>query len=150
MAVRIGPFTALLITACCINPAVAQQGRQTFRVYNHRIESLLHKLDRNNDGFLDRKELENHPALIRRLQRKQGQSSLRLDEFRSNGHGPSGGRLRRRFLEADHNGDLHLSVTEARELPGISRRFKQLDRNNDRKISMDELWNYQRALAPAQ
>ena len=150
MTVRIGLVTALLMAAFLIRPAVSQQGRHTFRVYNHRLNSLLYKLDRNNDGFLDRKELENHPALIRRLQRKQGQSSIRLDEFRSNGHGPSGGRLRRRFLEADHNGDLHLSVTEARELPGISRRFKQLDRNNDRKISMDELWNYQRALAPAQ
>ena len=150
MAVRIGPFTALLITACCINPAAAQQGRQTFRVYNHRIESLLHKLDRNNDGLLNRQELQNHPALMRRLQRKQGQSSLRLEEVRSNGQDPSGERLKRHFRQADRNGDFHLSVTEARELPGISRRFDQLDRNNDRKISMDELWNYQRALAPFQ
>ena len=31
------------------------------------MEALLIELDRNNDGRLDRRELKNHPALMRRL-----------------------------------------------------------------------------------
>ena len=150
MRVRTGFITALVVAAWLSSPAVAQQGRQTFRVYNHRIDSLLNGLDRNHDGRLDRDELQHHPALMRRLQRKGGGSFLLLDDLRSRGAGPSGDRVSRRFRKADRNGDRHLSVAEARELPGISRRFKQLDRNKDRRISMEELWNYQRALAPSQ
>jgi len=145
----IGLIIALVVATGGSNPALAQHGRQSFRLYNHRMDSLLQTLDRNNDGHLDQQELQNHPALMRRLKRQGGGAVLRLDEMRSTGTGPTGERLSRRFRQADRNGDRHLSVSEARELPGISRRFKQLDRNNDRRISIDELWRYQRALAPS-
>ena len=149
MTARLAITTALLASVWLSSPGTAQQQRQSFRGYNHRMEALLIELDRNNDGRLDRRELKNHPALMRRLRRQGGAPSLRLDQMGHRDSAPSGERLSRRFRQADRNGDQQLSVSEARDLPGISRRFNRVDRNGDQRISLDELWSYQRGLGPS-
>lgn len=114
--------------------------------YNQRIEALFIRLDADRNGRLEADELKGRRALERRLKREKNRDFLRLEDVR----GLRGDRLTRRFHRADHNSDQRLSRTEAKTIPWISRHFDGLDRNGDGSVTLNELWDLQRSLAPRQ
>lgn len=59
-----------------------------------------------------------------------------------------GVRVRTVFARADRNGDGQLSRQEARSFPWLNRRFLEIDLNRDGAVSLQELWESRRALAP--
>ena len=130
-------------------PAMAGPG-QTMRLYNTRMEALFVRLDVNGDGRLDIGELKGQRALKRRLKRKKGRQYLLIDDLKPSAGQPSGRRLKRRFHKADLNRDQRLNRVEAASIPWLSRRFDGFDRNGDENITLQELWEVQRSLAPPQ
>ena len=140
----------LILVLSLLHPGSAEAGPQgqTMRVYNDRMEALFVSLDANSDGKLDAGELKGQRALRRRLKRQQGRSYLLIDDLRSSGGQPGGKRLKRRFRRADLNKDQRLSRGEAGSIPWLARQFDGFDRNRDGSITLQELWDVQRSLAP--
>ena len=124
--------------------AMAQSNGQPMQVYSTRMEALFVKLDANRDGRLDPAELE------RRLLRIKGRTHLLIEDLSVPAAQPSGRRLKRRFRKADVNGDKSLSRVEAAAIPWIGRHFDRLDGDRDGGVTLAELWNLQRSLAPRQ
>jgi Ca2+-binding EF-hand superfamily protein len=56
--------------------------------------------------------------------------------------------LQRRFNRADVDGNGKLDHHEAESIPWLAHNFKRLDFNEDNVITLEELWDLQRALAP--
>ena len=128
--------------------AMAQPSGQTMQVYSTRMEALFVKLDANRDGRLDPSELQGRRALERRLLRIKGRTHLLIEDLSVPAAQPSGRRLKRRFRKADVNGDKSLSRVEAAAIPWIGRHFDRLDGDRDGGVTLAELWNLQRSLAP--
>ena len=63
---------------------------------------------------------------------------------------PSGPRLKRHFRQADRDQNHRLNLQEAKRIPWISRNFNALDGDRDGSVTLEELWNHQRSLAPPQ
>ena len=63
---------------------------------------------------------------------------------------PSGPRLKRHFRQADRDQNHRLNRQEAKLIPWISRNFNALDGDRDGSVTLEELWNHQRSLAPSQ
>lgn len=120
------------------------------RVYNQRMESLFLRLDADGNGRLERQELNGRPALLRQLKRKTGRNFLLLEDVRSRQDTVRGQRLTSRFRWADGNSDRRLNREEASRLPWIEEHFDGLDRNGDGHVTLEELWDLQRFLAPRQ
>ena len=114
------------------------------------MEALFVKLDANRDGRLDPAELQGRRALERRLLRIKGRTHLLIEDLSVPAAQPSGRRLKRRFRKADVNGDKSLSRVEAAAIPWIGRHFDRLDGDRDGGVTLAELWNLQRSLAPRQ
>ena len=131
-------------------PALAGPSGQVMRVYNNRMEEMFIRLDANRDGRLDAGELDGHRALKRRLKRQKNRNYLVIDDFGPTPDAPSGRRLKRRFRKADQNNDQKLSRREASSIPWLARQFNGFDRNGDGSITLQELWDSQRSLAPPQ
>ena len=130
--------------------AMAQSIGQPMQVYSTRMEALFVKLDANRDGRLDLGELQGRRALERRLLRIKGRTYLLIEDLSVPAAQPSGRRLKRRFHKADLNGDKALSRREAAAIPWIGRHFDRLDGDRDGGVTLSELWNLQRSLAPRQ
>ena len=111
---------------------------------------LFIRLDVNRDGRLDASEVRGRRALSRRLERQNDRSYLLLEDLRPQGSSPSGPRLKHHFKQADRDRNSRLDRREARGIPWISRNFNALDRDRDGTVTLDELWNHQRSLAPPQ
>ena len=60
------------------------------RVYSMRMEILFYRLDGNQNGRLELRELQGPRALERRLKRQDNRSYLLLNDLRSKGVPPSG------------------------------------------------------------
>ena len=142
----LGPL-ALALTSMAVQAA---PGDKTMRVYRTRMETLFIRLDVNRDGRLDASEVQGRRALSRRLKRQNNRSYLLLDDLRPQGASPSGPRLRHHFRQADRNLDRRLNRQEAKRIPWISRNFNALDGDRDGTVTLEELWNHQRSLAPPQ
>ena len=142
----------LLLALSLVLPGAALAGPngQVMRVYNNRMEEMFIRLDVNRDGRLDAGELSGQRALKRRLKRQKDRNYLVIDDLGPSPEAPSGGRLKRRFRKADRNNDQRLSRQEAKAIPWLARQFKGFDRNGDGSITLQELWESQRALAPPQ
>ena len=142
----------LLPLAMLLSPLALQAapGHKTMRVYSARMETLFIRLDVNRDGRLDASEVQGRRGLSRRLKRQNNRSYLLLEDFRPQGSTPSGPRLKHRFSQADRDRNRSLDRREARRIPWISRNFKALDRDRDGTVTLEELWNHQRSLAPLQ
>ena len=138
--------------ALALSPLALQAtpGNKTMRVYSARMETLFIRLDINRDGRLDASEVQGRRALSRRLKRQNNRSYLLLEDLRPQGSSPSGPRLKHHFRQADRDSNRRLDRGEARGIPWISRNFKALDRDRDGTVTLDELWNHQRSLAPRQ
>ena len=130
--------------------AMAQSNGQPMQVYSTRMQALFVRLDANRDGRLDPGELQGRRALERRLRRTKGRTYLLIEDLSVPAAQPSGQRLKRRFHKADLNGDKSLSRVEAAAIPWIGRHFDRLDGDRDGGVTLAELWNLQRSLAPRQ
>ena len=128
----------------------AAPGDKTMRVYSTRIETLFIRLDVNGDGRLDASEVQGRRALSRVLQRQNNRSYLLLKDLSLQDSSPSGPRLKRHFRQADRDQNHRLNRQEAKRIPWISRNFNSLDGDRDGSVTLEELWNHQRSLAPPQ
>ena len=138
--------------ALALSPLALQAGpgNNTMRVHSARMETLFIRLDVNSDGRLDASELQGRRALSRVLKRQNNRSYLLLEDLRLQGASPTGPRLQQHFLQADRDRNRRLDRQEARRIPWISRNFNALDGDRDGTVTLQELWNHQRSLAPPQ
>ena len=125
-------------------------GDKTMRVYSTRMETLFIRLDVNGDGRFDASEVQGRCALSRVLKRQNNRSYLLLKDLRLQDSSPSGPRLKRHFRQADLDRNHRLNRQEAKSIPWISRNFNALDGDRDGSVTLEELWNHQRSLAPPQ
>ena len=140
----LGPL-ALVLSPMALQAA---PGDKTMRAYSTRMETLFIRLDVNRDGRLDASEVQGRRALRRVLKRQNNRSYLLLEDLRLQDPSPSGPRLKRHFKKADRDRNLRLDQNEAKRIPWISRNFKALDGDRDGTVTLQELWNHQRSLAP--
>ena len=146
-AIRVlGPL-ALALNSLALQAA---PGHKTMRVYSARMETLFIRLDVNSDGRLDASEVQGRRGLSRRLKRQNNRSYLLLEDLRLQDSSPSGPRLKQHFSQADRDRNRRLDRQEARRIPWISRNFNVLDGDRDGTVTLQELWNHQRSLAPRQ
>ena len=138
--------------AFVVSPLALQAGpgNKPMRVYSARMETLFIRLDVNSDGRLDASELQGRRGLSRRLKRQNNRSYLLLEDLRLRDSSPSGPRLKHRFSQADRDRNRGLDRREAQRIPWISRNFNILDLDRDGTVTLQELWNHQRSLAPRQ
>ena len=138
--------------ALALSPLALQAapGNKTMRVYSARMETLFIRLDVNRDGRLDASEVQGRRGLSRRLKRQNNRSYLLLEDLRLQDSSPSGPRLKEHFRQADRDRNRRLDRQEARRIPWISRNFNALDGDRDGTVTLQELWNHQRSLAPRQ
>ena len=142
----LGPL-ALALSSMALQAAPADK---TMRVYSTRMERLFIRLDVNGDGRLDASEVQGRRALSRVLKRQNNRSYLLLKDLRLQDSSPSGPRLKRHFHQADRDRNHRLNRQEAKRIPWISRNFNALDGDRDGSVTLEELWNHQRSLAPPQ
>ena len=142
----LGPL-ALALSSMALRAA---PGDKTMRVYSTRMEILFIRLDVNGDGRLDASEVQGRRALSRVLKRQNNRSYLLLKDLRLQDSSPSGPRLKRYFRQADRDRNHRLNRQEAKHIPWISRNFNTLDGDRDGSVTLEELWNHQRSLAPPQ
>ena len=150
---RVAQSVALSASVLAFLATISEQAwsnQQPMRVYNSRMEMLFIRLDSNKDGRLDAGELKGKRALTRRLQRQRNRSYLLMEDLRQSGSSPSGRRLQKHFNRADSDGNKRLDPGEARQIPWIARHFQSLDLDGDGTVTLNELWNRQRSLAPPQ
>ena len=140
----LGPL-ALALSSMALQAAPADK---TMRVYSTRMEILFIRLDVNGDGRMDASEVQGRRALSRVLKRQNNRSYLLLEDLRLQDSTPSGPRLKRHFKKADRDQNRRLDRKEAKRIPWISRNFKALDGDRDGTVTLQELWNHQRSLAP--
>ena len=148
VSVMIAAASANLMLVNGLAWSMPDQG--SMRVYNQRMESLFLRLDSDGNGRLEHQALNGRPAFQRQLKRKTGSGFLLLEDIRTQKGTVRGQRLTRRFRGADRNSDRRLNRTEAARLPWIERHFDGLDRNRDGHVTLEELWDLQRSLAPRQ
>ena len=142
-------ITAGLISAgALLNQTAAEALPDGIEYYGQRMEAMFLRLDLNGDGRLDASEVGEKTYLIRRLNRKNSRGYLILEDLRTPGTHPNGIRLQRRFKQADIDGNGKLNRDEAQSIRWLANNFNKLDLNNDRDITMEELWMLQRSLAP--
>ncbi len=142
-------ITAGLISAgTLLNQTGAEAIPDGIESYGQRMEAMFLRLDINGDGRLDASEVGEKTYLIRRLNRKNSRGYLVLEDLRPSGTHPNGKRLQRHFKQADIDGNGKLNRYEAQTIRWLGNNFNRLDLNNDRYITMEELWMLQRSLAP--
>ena len=147
-SVQVAAASANLVPAGGLAWSMPDQG--SMRMYNQRMESLFLRLDSDGNGRLEHQELNGRRAFQRQLKRKTGRDFLLLEDIRTQKGTVRGQRLTRRFRGADRNSDRRLNRREAARLPWIERHFDGLDRNKDGHVTLEELWDLQRSLAPRQ
>ena len=94
--------------------------------------------------------MQGRRALSRLLKRQKNLSHLPLKELRLQDSSPTGPRLKHHLRQADRDRNLRLDPAEAKRIAWISRNFNVLDGDRDGTMTLEELWNHQRSLAPPQ
>ena len=122
--------------------AVQAQTQLEVRTYQQRLQKLFQRLDRDGDQRLERSEVEGHPYLERHFERldQQKRGYLSPADLRPpTGAAGANARAQRFLTRADRNGDNQLDRQEAEPFPWLQRLFDEIDRNDDGRISGDEL-----------
>jgi len=122
--------------------AVQAQTQLEVRTYQQRLQRLFQRLDRDGDQRLERSEVEGHPYLERHFERldQQKRGYLSPADLRPPAGAAGANARAQRFLtRADRNGDNQLDRQEAEPFPLLQRLFDEIDRNDDGRISGDEL-----------
>lgn len=122
--------------------AVQAQTQLEVRTYQQRLQRLFQRLDRDGDQRLERSEVEGHPYLERHFERldQQKRGYLSPADLRPPAGAAGANARAQRFLtRADRNGDNQLDRQEAEPFPWLQRLFDEIDRNDDGRISGDEL-----------
>ena len=126
----------------CGTAAVQAQTQLEVRTYQQRLQRLFQRLDRDGDQRLERSEVEGHPYLERHFERldQQKRGYLSPADLRPPAGAAGANARAQRFLtRADRNGDNQLDRQEAEPFPWLQRLFDEIDRNDDGRISGDEL-----------
>ena len=89
-------------------------------------------------------------ALSRVLKRQRNRSYLPLKDLLLQDSSPTGPRLKHHLRQTDRDRNLRLDPEEAKRIAWISRNFNVLDGDRDGTVTLEELWNHQRSLAPPQ
>lgn len=138
----IKPFCFWLVTlfAVSINSLA---GEKTYFDGNGKLNKLAANEDNNNDGLQQTLELNFSPESREKLRKALDDYARSIDqdhdriEERRRAMQES---LEARFFDADNDGDGTIDRQEATEkLPQIARHFNQVDSNQDKVISLDEL-----------
>ena len=145
--IRVLGHLALALTSMALQVAASDK---SIGVYSTRMETLFIRLDVNGDGRLDALELQGRRALSRVLMRQNNRSYLLLQDLRLQDSSPGGPRLKRHFRQADRDKNHRLNPQEAKRIPWINRNFNALDGDRDGAVTLEELWDHQRSLAPPQ
>lgn len=122
--------------------AVQAQTQLEVRTYQQRLQRLFQRLDRDGDQRLERSEVEGHPYLERHFERldQQKRGYLSPADLRPPAGAAGANARAQRFLtRADRNGDNQLDRQEVEPFPWLQRLFDEIDRNDDGRISGDEL-----------
>lgn len=122
--------------------AVKAQTQLEVKTYQQRLQRLFQRLDRDGDQRLERSEVEGHPYLERHFERldQQKRGYLSPADLRPPAGAAGANARAQRFLtRADRNGDNQLDRQEAEPFPWLQRLFDEIDRNDDGRISGDEL-----------
>ncbi|WP_226399189.1 hypothetical protein [Synechococcus sp. MU1643] len=84
------------------------------------------------------------------LKRQNNRFYLPLKDLRLQDSSPTGLRLKHHLRQADLDRNIRLHPEEAMRIPRNSRNFNVLDGDRDGTVTLEELWNHQRSLAPPQ
>lgn len=130
-------------------PGLAQDTR-SLQLYHQRMQAWFERLDRNRDGRLTPQESRGQPYLETNFQRldQEGRGYLLPSDLSPRQKVFLGVRLRTVFAQSDRNGDGRLSRQEARSFPWLDRRFSEIDLNRDGAVTLQEVWESRKSLAP--
>ncbi|MCP9818788.1 EF-hand domain-containing protein [Synechococcus sp. Cruz-9H2] len=147
------PLRLVLLLASLLlsqaGPGIAQDAR-SLQLYHQRMQAWFERLDRNGDGRLSPQEIRGQPYLETNFERldQRGRGYLLPTDLAPRQPALLGVRLHAVFTQADRNGDGQLSRQEARSFPWLNRRFSKIDLDSNGFISLQELWESRRSLAP--
>jgi Ca2+-binding EF-hand superfamily protein len=107
-------------------------------------QNHFNKLDKNQDGAIDRSEAGGHKHLEKEFDaidtNKDGKLSKdELREHHAAMRDKHKAKFDERFKAADANGDGALSKEEAAKMPGLAKHFDKIDANKDGKITREEM-----------
>ena len=94
--------------------------------------------------------MQGRRALSRVLKRQNNRSYLPLKDLRPQDSAPTPPRLKHHLRQADCDRNPRLDPEEAKRISWINRNFNILDGDRDGTVTLEELWNHQRSLAPPQ
>ncbi len=145
----LGGLAALLGAALTPGPLRAQDLRQ-LEQYQQRLEAWFQQLDRNGDGRLSVEEARGSSYLEMNFQRLDsgGRGYLLPSDLAPAHRNFLGDRLRQKFAQVDRNGDGRLSPAEAKGFPWLEKRFDEVDSNGDHSVTLKEIWELRKSLAP--
>jgi hypothetical protein len=143
------PLMASLLLLNQAGPGLAQDTR-SLQLYHQQKQAWFERLDRNRDGRVTPQESRGQPYLETNFQRldQRGRGYLLPTDLAPSQPAFLGVRLQTVFIQADRNGDGQLSRQEARSFRWLNRRFSRIDLNSNGSISLQELWESRRSLAP--
>ncbi len=129
---------------------VRSQEARELQLYQQRLEAWFERLDRNDDGRLTPAETRGTPYLRINFERldKGGRGYLLPSDLAPASQHFVGDRLRSKLLRIDRNGDGKITQAEAAAFPWLADRFGEADRNDDGAVTLEELWELRRSLAP--
>lgn len=148
-----GPLRMVLVVTSLLlslaGPGHAQETR-SLQLYHQRMQAWFERLDRNRDGRLTPQESRGQPYLETNFQRldEEGRGYLLPSDLGPPQKAFLGVRLRTVFAQSDRNGDGRLSRQEARSFPWLDRRFAEIDLNRDGAVTLQEVWESRKSLAP--
>lgn len=144
---------ALAAVAAPSLPARAGEGGaqpRDLERYRQRLHQLFERLDSNRNQRLEKQEVQGHPYLEKHFDRldRSGRGHLQPADLVPRQPDLLGERLRARFLQADRNRNGRIEREEASGFPWLKENFSRADRNNDGAVTLPELGELRRRLAP--
>ncbi len=112
----------------------------------HKPGQHFQKLDKNNDGSLDRKEAAGHERLVKHFDEIDANKDGKVSKEEMHAHHAASRekhkeKFEEKFKGADKSGDgaLTKAEVESGKMPHIAKNFDQIDANKDGKVTQEEL-----------